>query len=105
MDDLGVACVFAHECWRQAIDELHFLNVGSRVDLSIRDLAVAIAVAIGFKGEISLDHSQPDGTPKKQLDVSRLKAMGWQAQIPLAEGLSSTVALFREQAQPELARM
>jgi GDP-L-fucose synthase len=105
VDDLGEACVFVLERWRPAIDELQFLNVGTGVDLSIRDLAEAIAVATGFKGEIAWDHSQPDGTPKKQLDVSRLKAMGWQARIPLEEGLRSTVALFSEQARPELARM
>jgi GDP-L-fucose synthase len=75
------------------------------VDLSIRQLAEAVAEATGFQGEILWDASKPDGTPKKQLDVSRLASLGWQARIPLAEGLRSTVALFREQLQQHLVRL
>ena len=55
---------------------LAFLNVGTGVDLSIGELAKLIARAVGFQGSIHWDHSKPDGTPKKQLDVSRLSAMG-----------------------------
>ena len=76
---------------------MQFLNVGTGVDLSIRELAEAVAAATGYQGEIHWDTSKPDGTPKKQLDVSRLAALGWRARIPLAEGLASTVADFREQ--------
>jgi GDP-L-fucose synthase len=79
--------------------------VGTGVDLSIRQLAEAVAEATGFQGEIHWDASKPDGTPKKQLDVSRLASLGWQARIPLAEGLRSTVALFREQLQQHLVRL
>ena len=75
------------------------------MDLSIRQLAEAVAEATGFRGEIHWDASKPDGTPKKQLDVSRLASLGWQARIPLAEGLPSTVALFREQLQQNLVRL
>jgi nucleoside-diphosphate-sugar epimerase len=92
VDDLGEACVFALEHWRPGPQELHFLNVGTGVDLSIRDLAEQVATATGFRGTIEWDASKPDGTPKKQLDVSRLAALGWRARIPLAEGLASTVA-------------
>lgn len=114
VDDLGEACVFALEHWNpDALDAprddsgepLPFLNVGTGVDLTIRELAEAVAAATGFEGEIVWDASKPDGTPKKQLDVSRLKALGWQARIPLAEGLSSTVALFREQLQQQRVRL
>ena len=105
VDDLGEACVFALENWQPCSDELQFLNVGTGEDLSIKDLAYAVAEATGFKGAIYWDTSKPDGTPKKQLDVSRLKAHGWCARIPLKEGLSSTVALFRDQAHSALARM
>ena len=105
MDDLGEACVFALERWQPGPEELQFLNVGTGVDLSIRELAEAVAAATGFTGAIHWDSSKPDGTPKKQLDVSRLKALGWQARIPLAEGLKSTVALFRDQAGRSLVRM
>jgi len=105
VDDLGEACVFALEQWQPGADELQFLNVGTGVDLSIRELAEAVAAATGFKGEIVWDTSKPDGTPKKQLDVSRLAALGWRARIPLAEGLRSTVALFRQQLQDNLVRL
>jgi len=97
VDDLGEACVFALERWQPGPDALQFLNVGTGVDLSIRELAEAVAAATGYQGEIHWDTSKPDGTPKKQLDVSRLAALGWRARIPLAEGLASTVAEFREQ--------
>jgi GDP-L-fucose synthase len=97
VDDLGEACVFVLERWQPAIDELQFLNVGTGVDLSIQELAQAVAEAVGFCGTISWDTSKPDGTPKKQLDVSRLAGLGWRARIPLAEGLASTVDAFRNQ--------
>jgi GDP-L-fucose synthase len=82
-----------------------FLNVGTGVDLTIRELAEAVAAATGFQGEIVWDASKPDGTPKKKLDVSRLKALGWKARIPLADGFKSTVALFREQMQQSSLRL
>ena len=58
-----------------------------------------------FRGEILWDTSKPDGTPKKQLDVSRLATLGWQARVPLEEGLAHTVALFRKQLSLQLARL
>ena len=104
-DDLGEACVFALENWQPGPEELQFLNVGTGVDLTIRELAEAVAAATGFQGEIYWDASKPDGTPRKQLDVSRLAALGWQARIPLAEGLTHTVSLFRAQLSLQLARL
>jgi GDP-L-fucose synthase len=114
VDDLGEACVFALRHWDPSLDSapvddagkpLSFLNVGTGVDLSIRELAESVARATGFRGEIVWDHSQPDGTPKKQLDVSRLRQLGWQAKISLDEGLNSTVTLFREQLRQQLVRL
>jgi GDP-L-fucose synthase len=99
VDDLGEACVFALERWQPAAGELQHLNVGTGVDLTIKQLAEAVAAATGFQGEIHWDRSKPDGTPKKQLDVGRLAALGWRARIPLAEGLTNTVALFRQQLE------
>jgi GDP-L-fucose synthase len=113
-DDLGEACVFALESWDpgapsaprdDAGQPLTHLNVGTGLDLTIRDLAEAVAQATGFRGAILWDASKPDGTPKKQLDVSRLAALGWRARIALAEGLTSTVALFREQLRQDLVRL
>jgi GDP-L-fucose synthase len=105
VDDLGEACVFALENWSPAPGELTYLNVGSGKDLSIRELAEAVAEATGYQGAIEWDSSKPDGTPKKQLDVSRLAALGWRARIPLAEGLTRTVVLFREELAHQLVRL
>ena len=91
--------------WSPAPGELTYLNVGTGLDLSIRELAEAVATATGYQGAIEWDSSKPDGTPKKQLDVSRLAALGWRARIPLAEGLASTVALFREELAQQLVRL
>ncbi|QEY32429.1 GDP-L-fucose synthase [Synechococcus sp. RSCCF101] len=97
-DDLGEACVFALEHWRpEAEDPIHHLNVGTGVDLTIRELAEQVAEATGFQGQITWDSSKPDGTPRKQLDVSRMRALGWTARIPLREGLQRTVQDFRAQ--------
>ena len=105
VDDLGEACVFALKHWQPCPGQLPFLNVGTGIDLSIKDLAHAVAESTGFTGSIRWDTGKPDGTPKKQLDVSRLKALGWQARIPLEEGLRSVVALFRDQANSSLVRL
>ena len=103
VDDLGEACVFALERWQPGPEQLQFLNVGTGVDLTIRELAEQVAEATGYEGVIIWDTSKPDGTPKKQLDVSRLAALGWQARIPLAEGLASTVAGFASQGSKRLS--
>ena len=104
-NDFGDACMFALEKWSALSSDapidgqgkpLAFLNVGTGVDLTIKELAEKIAVVVGFKGSIEWDTSKPDGTPKKQLDVSRLAGLGWKASIPLAEGLVSTVASFQQ---------
>jgi GDP-L-fucose synthase len=105
VDDLGEACVFALERWQPGAEDPPFLNVGTGVDLTIRALAEAVAEAMGYRGEILWDASKPDGTPKKQLDVSRVASLGWQSQIPLAQGLASTVAGFREQLSQQLVRV
>ena len=102
-DDLGEACVFALEHWStldihapkdDAGKTLSFLNVGTGIDLSIKELAQKVAEAVSFKGSIEWDPSKPDGTLKKQLDVSRLTTMGWRAQIQLSEGLPMAYSDF-----------
>lgn len=105
VDDLSEACVFALEQWSPTAGEITYLNVGTGLDLSIRELAEAVAAATGFQGETLWDSSKPDGTPRKQLDVSRLAALGWRARIPLAEGLTSTVVKFRDQFSNQLVRL
>ena len=79
--------------------------MGTGVDLSIRELAEAVAVATGYQGAIHWDTTKPDGTPKKQLDVSPLTTLGWKAHIPLSEGLVSTVQLFREELAKQRVRL
>ena len=64
------------------------INVGCGSDITIAELAQAVGQAVGFTGSIDFDPSKPDGTPRKLMDSSRLNAMGWQAHIDLARGLS-----------------
>tara|TARA_Y100001968_G_scaffold333876_1_gene400433 strand:- start:7807 stop:8772 length:966 start_codon:yes stop_codon:yes gene_type:complete len=99
VDDLAEACLFVLERWSPRSDELQFLNVGSGVEVSIKELAEAVGDATGFKGEILWDASKPDGTPRKILDVTRLQAMGWKPKISLNDGLINTVAIFRQELQ------
>ena len=105
VDDLGEACVFALEHWSPKPGELTYLNVGTGIDLSIRKLAESVANATGYGGHIIWDSTKPDGTPKKQLDVSRLAGLGWQARIPLSEGLTDTVAQFRREIAQQIVRL
>ena len=72
------------------------VNVGTGVDVTIRELAELIAGVVQYSGRLVFDPSKPDGTPRKLADVSRLKALGWSARIPLAEGLAETYTWFRE---------
>ncbi len=114
VDDLGIACVFALENWSALKKDapkddhgnpLSFLNVGTGVDLTIKQLAEAVAEAVGYDGMIEWDSSKADGTPKKQLDVSRMANFGWRARIPLDEGLKKTVSHFRAQIESSHIRL
>jgi GDP-L-fucose synthase len=92
VDDLAQAVVLASEKYDSS---LH-LNVGTGEDLSIKALAQKVANAAGFTGQIEWDASKPDGTPRKVLDVSRMKALGWKPTITLDEGIASTIAWYKE---------
>ena len=91
VDDLADACWFL----MQHYDEERILNVGVGEDISIADLAALVQRVVGFDGEIRLDPTKPDGTPRKLLDVSRLNALGWQARIGLEAGIEETYAWFQ----------
>ena len=93
-DDLGEACLFVLEKWRPELNESQYLNVGTGKDISIKDLAEEIAKIIGFEGEIFWDKDKPDGTYKKQLDISKIKKLGWQPKISLKDGLRETIEMF-----------
>ena len=70
------------------------INIGVGQDISIIDLAVAVAEVVGFNGDLEFDTSEPDGTPQKLLDVSRLTMLGWRARTALPEGLRNTYQDF-----------
>jgi GDP-L-fucose synthase len=90
VDDLADACLFLMEQY----DDPEIINVGVGEDLSIAELAHLVVQAVGFQGRLIFDPSQPDGTPRKLLDVSRLSHLGWQAQTSLESGLKETYAWF-----------
>lgn len=92
VDDLASASVFLLENY----DSPDTINVGVGEDLSIRELAELLADVIGYEGELVQDTSKPDGTPRKVLDVSRLKDLGWEPRIGLREGIAETYAWFLE---------
>lgn len=75
---------------------LSHINVGTGQDVTIAELAQTIALITGFKGKVSFDPTKPDGTPRKLMDVSRLAAMGWSAQIGLEDGLRDAYTWFRD---------
>jgi GDP-L-fucose synthase len=91
VDDMADACVFLME--REDIDDGLF-NVGTGQDVTIRELAETVMQVVGFKGEIVFDASKPDGTPRKLLNVDRLRALGWQATTPLQQGIAKAYADF-----------
>ena len=88
--DLASAVLIASEKYDS---DLH-LNIGTGVDLTIKDLALRISKFSNFKGETKWDSSKPDGTPRKVLDVSRLKALGWTPKISLDQGIQETIQSF-----------
>lgn len=92
VDDCADAAVFLMLHY----DQEEIINVGTGEDLTIHELAELIAEVAGFRGTIAQDISKPDGTPRKLLDVSRLRALGWQPRTPLREGLAATYRWFVE---------
>jgi GDP-L-fucose synthase len=72
------------------------LNIGTGSDLTIKELAGKVASAAGFTGEIEWDTTKPDGTPQKVLDVSKIKALGWEPTIRLEDGIAATIAWYKE---------
>lgn len=93
-DDMADACLHLLEHYNDPIQ----VNVGCGTDVSIRELAEAVATVVGFNGETVWDGSKPDGTPQKLLDVSKLAQLGWTSRIDLHEGLKRTVAWYRDHA-------
>lgn len=92
VDDMAAAVVFALE---NQLDE-HLYNVGTGTDLTIKELAELIQKTVGHQGEIIWDSSKPDGTPRKLMDVSKMKNKGWSATISLEQGIKATYQWFLE---------
>tara|TARA_A100000164_G_C21923515_1_gene781869 strand:+ start:1506 stop:2504 length:999 start_codon:yes stop_codon:yes gene_type:complete len=100
VDDLAEAAIFCLENWfpsdigapkDNSGNPLNYLNVGTGKDISIKELAKKIAEIVKFDGEIFWDKNMPDGTPRKVLDISRLKKLGWESKIDLNSGLANTI--------------
>jgi GDP-L-fucose synthase len=101
VDDMAAACLhvmgLSKEHYQTSTEPmLSHLNVGTGEDVTISELAEIIQRVVGYQGEITWDNSKPDGTPRKVMDVSKLKSLGWRPQISLKEGLSSTYRWFVE---------
>jgi GDP-L-fucose synthase len=101
VDDMAAACLHIMGLSKERFQSctqpmLSHLNVGTGEDVTIRELAEIIRQVVGYQGEIAWDSSKPDGTPRKLMDVSKVKSLGWQPQITLVEGLASTYRWFVE---------
>lgn len=90
VDDFADACVFAAKNWT----EKGLLNIGTGADVTIAEFASLVAEVIGYSGEIVFDRLMPDGAPRKNLDVSKINALGWRHKIGLKEGLSDAYRSF-----------
>ncbi len=92
VDDLAKACRHLLEHY----DSPEIVNIGCGEDVTIRELAELICEVVGFRGKLVFDTSKPDGTPRKLLDISRIRCLGWEPQVPLREGIAQTYAWFLE---------
>lgn len=90
VDDLAAGCVLLLERY----DSPQIINIGCGEDVSIRELAELICDVVGFDGELVWDKTKPDGTPRKLLDVTRIRALGWEPTIPLRKGIAKTYEWF-----------
>jgi len=86
-DDLADACVFLMER-HDAAQIGEFINIGTGEDLTIRDLAQQVCATVGYRGRLVFDPTRPDGTPRKLLDITRMRQLGWRARTPLTEGIA-----------------
>ena len=103
VDDLAEACLFLINLDERRYEELlndstapALINVGSGLEVTIRELALLVKSAVGFEGELLFDTTKPDGTPRKLADASRIHALGWKHKIGLKEGIAEAYRWFRE---------
>ena len=100
VDDLASAVLHLGEKY----DSSDHLNIGTGEDLTIKELAESVAELAGFTGKIEWDSSKPDGTPRKVLDVSKVKSLGWQPRISLRDGIDSTIKWYIEATAKGVSR-
>jgi GDP-L-fucose synthase len=100
VDDLAAGCLHLME----SNDPPDWINLGCGHDVSIRELAELVKTTVGYQGNLSFDTSKPDGTPSKLLDVAKMNALGWKAQIPLATGLAEAYSDFKTSLESHTAR-
>lgn len=100
VDDLANAVLIASDKY----DSSMHLNIGSGQDLSIKELAELVADIAGYKGEIKWDSSKPDGTPRKVLDVTKAKSLGWTPAISLRDGIASAMNWYKEATAKGVSR-
>ncbi len=96
VDDLAAACLFLMENYSYK-DIGSFVNIGTGQDLTIRELAELIKGIVGYQGELRFNPEKPDGTPRKLLDVSRIRALGWEADTKLEDGIKIAYEWFKSQ--------
>lgn len=96
VEDMADACVFLMDNY----DEPGPINVGTGIDITIRDLALTIQSVVGYEGDLVFDASKPDGTPRKLLDVSRLRNAGWEAKTGLREGIEKSYDWYLKNVTP-----
>jgi GDP-L-fucose synthase len=94
-DDLAEACVFL----MREYNSPEIINVGTGTDVTIQELAMMVAEAVGYKGKITNDLSKPDGTPRKLMDVSRIHALGWKPRTELRKGIELSYQDFLQRAE------
>jgi GDP-L-fucose synthase len=99
-DDLAEACYYL----MQNFNEPGFVNIGTGVDMSIKDLALLVKKTIGYEGEIEFDATKPDGTPRKLMDVSKLHNLGWKHHIELPEGIALAYQDFLDKDKAAVER-
>lgn len=97
VDDLAAGVVYCHDNYT----DYEHINCGSGSEVTIRELAETIASVVGYSGSLVFDPSKPDGTPRKVMDSSRLRALGWAPKIGLVDGIRSTVDAFLESTKAE----
>ena len=113
VDDLADACIFALDNWNPKSknapkdknnNPLFWLNIGSEYEISIKNLATKISKIVGFQGDILWDDSKPDGTPRKKLNTTRMKNLGWESTTSLDEGIIKTIKHYQKDLKKDNLR-